>query len=84
VALVALGMVGFLAASTQGPVTAFIIVMEMVAGQAMVLSLMACALLAGGVGRLVSPSMYVELAVLWGMPRPALPPPRAAPSPPSG
>ena len=83
VALVALGMVAFLAASTQGPVTAFIIVMEMVAGQAMVLSLMACALLAGGVGRLVSPSMYVELAVLWGMPRPAPPPPRAA-APPSG
>ena len=75
VALVALGMVGFLAASTQGPVTAFIIVMEMVSGQAMVLSLMACALLAGGVARLVSPSMYIELAVLWGMPRPGAPPP---------
>jgi H+/Cl- antiporter ClcA len=41
-------MVGFLAATTQGPITAFIIVMEMVSGQAMVLSLMACALLSSG------------------------------------
>jgi H+/Cl- antiporter ClcA len=32
-----------------GPLTAFIIVMEMVSGQAMVLSLMACALLSSGV-----------------------------------
>ena len=71
VALVALGMVGFLSATTQGPITAFIIVMEMVSGQAMVLSLMACALLSGAVARLVSPSMYTEMAVLWGMPRPA-------------
>ena len=68
VALVALGMVGFLSASTQGPITAFIIVMEMVSGQAMVLSLMACALLSSGVARLVSPSMYLELALRWGMP----------------
>jgi H+/Cl- antiporter ClcA len=30
--LIALGMVGFLAATTQGPITAFIIVMEMVSG----------------------------------------------------
>lgn len=71
VALVALGMVGFLSATTQGPITAFIIVMEMVSGQAMVLSLMACALLSGAVARLVSPSMYTEMAFLWGMPRPA-------------
>jgi H+/Cl- antiporter ClcA len=49
--LTALGMVGFLAATTQGPITAFIIVMEMVSGQAMVLSLMASALLAGGIAR---------------------------------
>ncbi len=52
--LIALGMVGFLAATTQGPITAFIIVMEMVAGNAMVLSLMACALLASGVARRVA------------------------------
>ena len=42
--LIALGMAGFLAAVTQAPLTAFIIVMEMVDGHAMVLSLMACAL----------------------------------------
>jgi len=62
--LIALGMVGLLAATTQGPITAFIIVMEMVSGQAMVLSLMACALLASGVGRLVARPMYGELAAL--------------------
>ena len=76
--LIALGMVGFLAATTQGPITAFIIVMEMVSGQAMVLSLMACALLASGIARLMAPPMYLELAAL-------LPPQRAAttaPAPP--
>ncbi|MBA4343370.1 MAG: chloride channel protein [Methylibium sp.] len=66
--LIALGMVGFLAATTQGPITAFIIVMEMVAGHAMVLSLMASALLASGVARLVTRSMYVELAALLPVP----------------
>lgn len=66
--LIALGMVGFLAATTQGPVTAFIIVMEMVAGHSMVLSLMGCALLAGGVARLVTRSMYFELALLLPVP----------------
>lgn len=62
--LIALGMVGFLAAATQGPITAFIIVMEMVAGHAMVLSLMACALLASGIARLLTRPMYAELAAL--------------------
>ena len=62
--LIALGMVGFLASTTQGPITAFIIVMEMVAGHTMVLSLMACALLAASVGRLVAAPMYQELAAL--------------------
>jgi H+/Cl- antiporter ClcA len=62
--LIALGMVGFLAATTQGPLTAFIIVMEMVAGQAMVLSLMAAAFLASGVARMVTRPMYLELAAL--------------------
>jgi H+/Cl- antiporter ClcA len=60
--LIALGMVGFLAASTQGPITAFIIVMEMVSGHAMVLSLMASAMLASGVSRLVARPMYLELS----------------------
>ena len=49
------------AATTGGLITAFIIVMEMVSGQAMVLSLMACALLSSGVARLVTEPMYQEL-----------------------
>jgi H+/Cl- antiporter ClcA len=62
--LIALGMVGFLAATTQGPITAFIIVMEMVSGHTMVLSLMATALLASAVARLLTRPMYSELADL--------------------
>ncbi len=68
--LIALGMVGFLAATTQGPITAFIIVMEMVSGHAMVLSLMATALLSSGVARLLTRPMYLELAQLLARPRP--------------
>ncbi len=60
--LIALGMVGFLAAVTQAPLTSFIIVMEMIDGHAMVLSLMACALVASGVSRLVSVPLYPALA----------------------
>jgi len=63
-ALIALGMVGFLAAATQAPLTAFIIVMEMVDGHAMVLSLMSCALVASFVSRLISPPLYPTLARL--------------------
>lgn len=79
--LIALGMAGFLAATTGGPITAFIIVMEMVSGQAMVLSLMACALLSSGVARLVTRPMYQELAAMLPVPpaaalkAPAGPPP---------
>jgi H+/Cl- antiporter ClcA len=76
--LIALGMVGFLAASTQGPITAFIIVMEMVAGHGMVLSLMACALLASGISRVLAPPMYTELAALLPFPAPPAPPGRVA------
>lgn len=68
--LIALGMVGFLAATTGGPITAFIIVMEMVSGQAMVLSLMACSLLASGVARLVTRPLYGELAAMLPVPLP--------------
>jgi H+/Cl- antiporter ClcA len=57
-------MVGFLAATTQAPITAFIIVMEMVSGHAMVLSLMASALLSSGTARLLTRPMYLELAEL--------------------
>lgn len=62
--LIALGMAGFLAAVTQAPLTAFIIVMEMVNGHALVLSLMATALVASGVSRLISAPLYTTLAEL--------------------
>jgi len=62
--LIALGMAGFLAAVTQAPITAFVIVMEMVDGHGLVLSLMACALLASAVSRLVSAPLYSSLADL--------------------
>jgi len=68
--LIAMGMAGFLAATTGGPITAFIIVMEMVSGHAMVLSLMACVLMSSGVARLVTRPMYQELAALLPVPPP--------------
>lgn len=49
---------------TQAPMTAFIIVMEMVDGHALVLSLMAGALVASGVSRLISAPFYTSLAQL--------------------
>lgn len=57
-ALIALGMCAMLAALTQLPITSMIIVMEMTDGHSMVLSLMACALLANGVSRLMSRPLY--------------------------
>lgn len=71
--LIALGMAGFLAAVTAGPITAFIIVMEMVSGQSMLLPLMACAIVASSVSRLMAGSLYDELAA-------ALPVPGEAPA----
>lgn len=62
--LIALGMAAFLAAVTQAPLTAFIIVMEMVDGHALVLSLMASALFASAVSRLISAPLYTALAEL--------------------
>lgn len=61
-ALIALGMVGFLAAVTQAPLTSFIIVMEMVDGHSMVLSLMACAMVARTISRVTSAPLYSILA----------------------
>ncbi|MBW8896672.1 MAG: chloride channel protein, partial [Massilia sp.] len=61
-ALIALGMVGFLAAATQAPLTSFIIVMEMVDGHEMVLSLMACAMVARTISKVISPPLYTVLA----------------------
>jgi H+/Cl- antiporter ClcA len=63
-ALIALGMAGYLAAVTQAPMTAFVIVMEMVDGHGLVLSLMACSLLASGISRLISAPLYSTLAEL--------------------
>ena len=57
-------MVGFLAAVTQAPLTALIIVMEMVSGQPLVLSLMSSAMIASAVSRLVSRPLYPTLAEL--------------------
>jgi len=62
--LIALGMAGFLAAVTQAPMTAFIIVMEMVDGHALVLSLMASAMVSSGISRLISAPLYPSLADL--------------------
>ncbi len=78
-ALIALGMAGFLAAVTQAPLTTFIIVMEMIDGHGMVLSLMACALVASLVSKMISPPLYAALAQLQlqaiGPPLPTLPGP---------
>jgi H+/Cl- antiporter ClcA len=61
-ALIAMGMAGFLAAVTQAPLTAFIIVMEMIDGHSMVLSLMAAAMLASLISRTISRPLYATLA----------------------
>ena len=60
--LIAIGMAGFLAAVTQAPLTSFIIVMEMIDGHGLVLSLMASALIAGAISRMISRPLYPTLA----------------------
>ncbi|MBN3802167.1 chloride channel protein [Paraburkholderia sp. Ac-20336] len=60
--LIALGMVGYLAAVTQSPITAFVIVIEMINGHELVLSLMATALIASQVSRLFAPPLYEALS----------------------
>lgn len=62
--LIAMGMAGFLAAATQAPLTSFIIVMEMIDGRPMVLSLMASAMIASLVARLISRPLYSTLSGL--------------------
>ena len=52
-AILVLGMVGFLAAMTQSPITSFVIVMEMTANNQMLLPLMATAVIAHGISRSV-------------------------------
>lgn len=63
VPITALCMAGFLAAVTQSPITAAIIVMEMIDGHGMVISLMAVALIANAVSSRVSPELYQQLAM---------------------
>ena len=60
--VVVLCMTGFLAAVTQSPITATIIVMEMVDGHDMVISLMAVALIAKAVSSRIGPELYQQLA----------------------
>lgn len=62
-AVVLLGMVAYFAGVVQAPITATVIVMEMVDNQRVTLGLMASAFLAYGVSRLVCPrSLYAALA----------------------
>lgn len=53
---------GFLAAVTQAPITAFVIVMEMVSGYGIVIDLMIVALLSSGISRALCPPLYHTLA----------------------
>lgn len=53
---------GFLAAVTQAPITAFVIVMEMVSGYGLVIDLMVVALIAAAVSRTLCPPLYRTLA----------------------
>jgi len=62
-AVLVLGMVAFLAAMTQTPITSFVIVMEMTANHEMLLPLMATAVVAHGISRSVAPiPLYQALA----------------------
>lgn len=65
-AVLVLGMVAFLAAMTQTPITSFVIVMEMTANHEMLLPLMATAVVAHGVSRSVAPiPLYHALSHAW-------------------
>jgi len=65
-AVLVLGMVAFLAAMTQTPITSFVIVMEMTANHQMLMPLMATAVVAHGVSRSVAPvPLYYALSHAW-------------------
>ncbi|MEJ2767791.1 chloride channel protein [Mycetohabitans sp. B46] len=64
--LIALAMVGYLAGVTQSPITAFVIVIEMINGHALVISLMATALIAARVSRFFAPPLYDALSTRFG------------------
>ncbi|MDR3452813.1 MAG: chloride channel protein [Rhodoferax sp.] len=61
-AVVAVCMVGYLAAVTQSPLTSFIIVMEMINGSGLVIPLMATALISSRVANFFTPPLYDALA----------------------
>jgi H+/Cl- antiporter ClcA len=61
--IVALCMAAFLAAVTQSPITASVIVMEMIDNHGMVISLMAVALIAKAVSSRFGPELYQQLAL---------------------
>lgn len=61
-ALIAIGMVAFLAAVTQAPLTSAIVVMEMLSGHDLVMTLLVGALVAHSLSKYITPSMYDELA----------------------
>lgn len=70
-----LGMAAFLSAVTQAPLTAFIIVMEMTAEHGLILPLMACALTATGVSKLLGfAPIYHTLANFISLPETSKPP----------
>ena len=60
--LMAIGMVTFLAAVTQAPITSFFIVMELINGYELILGLMASAVLANFIARIFAPPFYSSLA----------------------
>ena len=77
-----MGMAAFLAAVTQAPLTAFIIVMEMVDGHSLVLSLMASAMIASMVSRMIARPLYESLALhMLNVARAAMAPPEPAAEP---
>ena len=66
-AIVLLGMVAYFSGVVQAPITATVIVMEMVDNQRVTLGLMASAFLAYGVSRIVCPrALYAALAERFG------------------
>ena len=60
--IVAIGMVAFLGAATQAPLTSFIIVMEMTDGHDLILILMVSAFTANLIARVISRPLYKTLA----------------------
>jgi H+/Cl- antiporter ClcA len=66
-------MAALLAAVTQTPITAFVIVLEMINGYGLVIDLMIVTLLASGVSRTICPPLYRTLATRYLSGAPAKP-----------